>query len=140
MKTYTFKKEERLCSQRLINDLFHNGSSFVVYPYRVVFMVTADHPDSQNQVMISVSKRRVRKATKRNYIKRRIKESYRLQKEELLYTFLDEHGLKLTFSIQYLGDLAISYQTLYQKMGDMLKKLQHECVKKNMDDRHYSTT
>lgn len=140
MKTYTFRKEERLCSQRLINNLFHNGSSFVVYPYRVVFSVGNRTDQSKTQVLVSVSKRRIRLATKRNFIKRRIKESYRLQKEALLYSFLDEQALDLTFSIQYLGDLTIPYNTLYSRMGDMLKKLQHECVKNNLDSMHHKST
>ncbi|COY55800.1 ribonuclease P [Mycobacterium tuberculosis] len=59
MKKYTFTKEERLCSKRLIDDLFHNGSSFVVYPFRVVFLLK---PESKLQQLIGKLKNEISKS------------------------------------------------------------------------------
>src|SRR3546814_12106779 len=74
---------ERLFSIRLIDSLFHSGSSFFIYPYRVVFLRVDG--SSTIQVLLSVAKRRFRHAVRRNLLKRRMRECYRLQKGELLY-------------------------------------------------------
>ncbi len=125
--SYTFTKEERLCSKRLIESLFRNGSSFVVYPYRVVFLYTSSRQQEvfPAQCMISVSKRRFRKAVDRNAIKRRIRETYRLQKSDL-YNFLQEHSLHLLLAFQYVGKEEEPYAMLYQRMGKVLTKLKDE--------------
>ncbi|MEY3437046.1 MAG: hypothetical protein RL335_1502, partial [Bacteroidota bacterium] len=35
---YTFTKEERLCSQKLLDELYHKGSSFLLYPFSVIWL------------------------------------------------------------------------------------------------------
>lgn len=124
---YTFKKEERLCSKRLLDSLFRNGSSFVVYPYRVVFLYIESTPENTVplQCVISVSKRRFRKAVDRNAIKRRMREVYRLQKSDL-YCFLREHSLHLLVAFQYVGKEKEPYALLYQRMGKVLAELKDE--------------
>ena len=125
--SYTFAKEERLCSKRLIESLFRNGSSFVVYPYRVVFLYIESTPENTVplQCVISVSKRRFRKAVDRNAIKRRMREVYRLQKSDL-YCFLREHSLHLLVAFQYVGKEKEPYALLYQRMGKVLAELKDE--------------
>lgn len=129
--SYTFNKEERLCSKRLIESLFHNGSSFVLYPYRVVFL-PADSAAAESsppvQCILSVSKRRFKRAVDRNFIKRRMKEAYRLQKS-FLYDFLDEHSLHLIVAFQYVGKEKLPYEQLHQRMKQVLGKLKDESTK-----------
>lgn len=74
----TFKKAERLSSEKHIRELFQKGSSFNLYPFKVIFQ---PHPQKDypcSQVLISVSARLYKKAVDRNTIKRRIREGYRL--------------------------------------------------------------
>lgn len=125
--SYKFTKEERLCSKRLIDGLFRNGSSFVVYPYRVVYLYTAPLPEISVpvQCIISVPKRRFRKAVDRNAIKRRIRETYRLQKSDL-YEFLQEHSLHLLVAFQYVGKKKEPYAMLYERMERVLAELKNE--------------
>ncbi len=80
MGKFTFAKEERLNSEKWIKELFERGSSFNLYPFRVVYLPhpIQDHP--VNQVLISVSIRNFKKAIDRNLLKRRTREGYRLQK------------------------------------------------------------
>jgi len=75
----TFKKTERLSREKWIQELFEKGSSFYLYPFKIIYHL---HPDSSlpNQVLITVSSRQFKKAVDRNLIKRRIREAYRTQK------------------------------------------------------------
>jgi RNase P protein component len=128
----TFTKEERLCAKRRINTLFKSGSSFVLYPFRIVFIfeknnIADDIPASQS--IISVSKRRFKRAVDRNSIKRMMRESYRTQKSNDLIPFLLKHNVTLYLAIQYVGKQILTYDVFNAAMNKMLKKLQDECAK-----------
>lgn len=133
MKKYTFKKEERLCSKRSIDDLFHNGSSFVVYPLRVVFLSKPADPE-QNfpaQVITSVPKKRFKKAVDRNYLKRLMRESYRFEKAKL-YSFLQDHSLNLLLAIQYVSNDKLPLETLKGKMEQLIGRIENEITKSDL--------
>ncbi|QQT24326.1 ribonuclease P protein component [Sphingobacterium spiritivorum] len=125
MNNNTFTKEERLCSKRLIDSLFHSGSSFVLYPFRIVFCLAADITVPA-QVIISVSKRRYKKAVTRNLLKRRMREAYRTQKKEILYSFLEDHHLNLLVAIQYVGKTELPFSEMKVKLALALNKLKNE--------------
>lgn len=123
----TFKKEERLCNKSLIDKLFHSRSSFVVYPFRMVFMeVPKDKVKSPVSVVISVSKRRFKTAPKRNRIKRLIREVYRQQKATLLYPFVSSETSSLLLAIQYIGKEELPFVSMWAKMEKGLKQLVNE--------------
>lgn len=122
----TFKKEERLCSKRAIDTLFNSGSSFVIYPFRVVYSFTPS--DSfEVQVILSVSKRRFKRAHDRNRIKRLMREVYRLQKGEVLYPSIEEKSLNLHLAIQYIAKEELPYKLLDEKMLKVLNQLKNLC-------------
>lgn len=124
---YTFKKEERLCSKKLLEELFHNGSSFLLYPFRIIWLPSS-HIDSTVpvQVVINVSKRRFKRAADRNLIKRRIREVYRLHKSDLLYPFLTERGSQILLSLNYIGKEISEYALIEKKLKASLEKL--KCI------------
>ncbi len=83
---FTFGKEEHLCKQVLIDQLFGGSAQVIsVWPLRVVFLLVdkKDERDVSMQVLISVSKRFFKRAVKRNRVKRQIRETFRLQRQEL---------------------------------------------------------
>ncbi|MNI07997.1 ribonuclease P [compost metagenome] len=127
----TFTKEERLCAKRRIDTLFKSGSSFVLYPFRIVF-VFEKNSETENfppcQSIISVSKRRFKRAVDRNAIKRMMREGYRLQKSNDLIPFLLKHNVTLYLAIQYVGKQILAYDVFHTAMNKMLKKLQDECA------------
>lgn len=136
MKKYTFTKEERLCSKSVSDLLFHEGSSFMLYPYRVVFLampVSSEIPSEPSpQILISVPKKRFKKAVTRNLIKRRIRECYRLQKEEFLYqpfSSVESQSENLYFAVQYIGKVIEPYSFMSVRMESMLKRLTKEIQK-----------
>lgn len=125
-KKNTFSKEERLHSKRLIDDLFRNGSSFFIYPYRVIFVRIAGSPGAQ--VLLSVPKRRFPRAVHRNLLKRRMRESYRLQKGELLYPGIEGRPYGLAIAIQYVSNDLLEFPFMHLQMAAVLEKLQDKAL------------
>jgi len=126
---YTFKKEERLCNKGLIDGLFHNGSSFLCYPFKVSWLLNAGPQPACAQVLFAVSKRRFKKAVDRNLIKRRMREAYRLNKQEQLYTALIAADKKIILSLGYIGKGIEPYDLVEKKMLKLLSQLCGEIAK-----------
>lgn len=121
MKTFT--KEERLCSRNSLDLLFKNGSSFLLYPFRISYLFVPGESSSPVQVVINVAKKRFKRAHDRNLIKRRTREAYRLQKGEALYPQLSSPGQLLLLSIQFIGKQHYEYAFFEKKLAAALKKL-----------------
>ena len=81
----TFPKREKLTSEKLIQELFSKGSSFYSFPFKVISLPLPESSAS-HQILFSVSKRTFKKTVDRNLIKRRMRESYRLNKNLLAQT------------------------------------------------------
>lgn len=119
---YSLPKSERLHAEKSIKELFEKGSSFFLYPFKVMFWVGEGLEESPNQVLFSVSKKKIKKATRRNYIKRRLKEAYRLNK-----SMLSPSGLLLGFI--FVGEPTMSFGDLEPKMKQVLQRLPNELSK-----------
>jgi ribonuclease P protein component len=128
-KTYTFTKEERLCNKKLIDGLFHNGSSFLCYPFKVSWLIINDPQVFPAQVLFSVSKKRYKRAVDRNLIKRRIREAYRLHKQQYLYSLLTDMDKRIVFSIGYIGKEIADYTLIEKKMLKSMAQLSKEIAK-----------
>lgn len=78
----TFSKEERLCSRKVISQLFDGRNSFslVAFPLRVVCMPAEK---GASQLLLSVPKRCFKHAVMRNRVKRQLREAYRRHKDLL---------------------------------------------------------
>ena len=127
---FTFKKEERLSSRKVIGELFKSGKALNSGIYRVVWLPL----DVQNvfpaQVVISVPKRSFKKAVDRNRIKRLIKEAYRKNKNEL-YDTLNGKQKKIAFIIAYTAKEELSYAEIESKLIITLHRLQTALEKDN---------
>jgi ribonuclease P protein component len=126
---YTFKKEERLCNKRLIDELFHNGSSFLCYPFKASWLLTDEPLQFPVQILFSVSKKRFKRAVDRNLIKRRMREAYRLHKQQHLYDKVGGNEKKVILSLGYIGKEIAPYEFTEKKMLKLLTQLCTELTK-----------
>lgn len=110
----TFSKGERLCNYHRIQKLFQEGNSLKKYPIKLLYLAV-DSQEINNQVLISVPKRKVRRAVHRNRIKRLIRESYRKQKSLLSSSY--------SLAFVYMGIGEISYTQVSQLVDALLKQL-----------------
>ncbi|WP_395802031.1 ribonuclease P protein component [Daejeonella sp.] len=125
----SFNKEERLCNVKLIDKLYHNGSSFLVYPFRIIWLAADSDLPFPAQILISIPKKRFKKAVDRNLLKRRIREIYRLNKSEMLYPFLNQRSEKIILAINYIGNEISEYASLEKKFISAIQRL-----KKNISE------
>ena len=84
IKRYTLSKEERLSWKRYIDLLFEKGQSFVAFPLRVVYLPLEEEMSAPVSILISVPKKKFKRAVKRNLIKRQVREAYRVRKYDLI--------------------------------------------------------
>jgi len=115
---YRLQKNERLHSKKSIKELFDKGSSFFLYPFKVIHLTLDGASTETNQVLFSVSKRKIKKAVHRNYIKRRIKEAYRLNKS-LVASSVIKNNIALIYVASELED----FNTIQNKVQRILKKI-----------------
>ena len=81
-KPNALPKSERLCSLGALRRLFDEGRSGFVYPFRYTYL-TEESTSPSVEVLFSVPKRNHKRANKRNLLKRRMREAYRLNNGEL---------------------------------------------------------
>ena len=117
----TFKKSERIQSKKLIRELFEKGSSFFIYPFRVIYLPNPDKSQANNQVLISVPKKKIKKAVERNLIKRRIREAYRLNKSSLFANKKDKSPLLVGFI--FVANEVLNYHEIESKLKLVLLRL-----------------
>jgi ribonuclease P protein component len=116
---FSFKKTERLSSQKDLDNLIKKGSVHFLFPLRVVWMVT-DYPiPGPAQVAFAVPKKRFKRANKRNLIKRRLREAYRLNKH-VLYESLNQKDIHIQLLIVYIAPDVLSYQKIEPKIISIL--------------------
>ena len=123
LQTYRLRKEERLNSRILIEKLFTGGSkSHPVFPLRIVYMfVEGEHLPSVS-LLISVPKKRFKRAVKRNRIKRQIREAYRKNKQ-ILTERLNESQKKMAIAFIWLDNELHSTQEVEAKVRKLLQLL-----------------
>ncbi len=115
-----FIKAERLSKELVIKELFEKGSSFYLYPFKVIYKSNPDQSNlAINQVLISVSSRNFKRAVDRNKVKRRVREAYRLQKE------VQTHPQKGIFSFIYTAKEILPFVEIKSKLFLVLEKIKN---------------
>lgn len=122
----TFGKEERLCSQKLIDRLHAEGHRLMAFPYSVKW-IAVEGPQ-ECQVMIVAPKRRFRHAVDRNQVRRLTRECWR-QRKDALYTFLQQRNMHIAISLVYVANDIMPYDALCHKADKLVEALQKDILK-----------
>ena len=117
---FLFKKDERLCSKKVIEKLFLEGKSIFVFPIKIIYLETKLPTNSPAQTAFSVGKRNFKRAVQRNLIKRRMREIYRLNKSKL-YDVMGDKQLAVFFI--YTGKTILEYNQIESAIIKGMKKL-----------------
>jgi ribonuclease P protein component len=129
IQRYTLGKNEKLKSRKAIEQLFKDGKSFSLFPFRIIYAFKdAELQNSNNQLQtaFSVSKRYFKKATDRNRIKRLMREGWRLQKN-ILTEKISTTGKMMTVFIIYTGNELPEYDFIFEKKTAIIKRLIKIC-------------
>lgn len=123
---FTYPKTEKLKSKTTIDLLFSKGKSVSKYPLRLVF-VESDYgiPEDSDQKLkmgVSVSKKYFKHAVDRNYFKRVLRETYRLNKQILI----DNLDKKYAFMFFYQTKERLSYEEINIKTIQLFEKFVHQ--------------
>ena len=121
---HTLPKEERLCGKTTVAALISDGKWGTTAHLRYCWAAGRD--SGCNRLMVSVPKKFFKRAVRRNLLKRRLREAYRLQKELLAATGVD---LMLAYSHQ---EIAV-FQTIYAEVTDILQRISQKIASPNPD-------
>lgn len=118
----TLRKSERLDKKKVIEKMFAGGSrSFSVFPLRVVYL-PVEELEAPASILVSVSKRRFKRAVKRNRVKRQIREAYRLNKRGLSEA-LTANGCRLAIAFIYLSDRLVETSLIEERVKTALARI-----------------
>ena len=119
---FTYPKNEKLKSKITIDLLFSAGKSVSKYPLRLVFVESdygiAEDLDQKLKMGVSVSKKYFKHAVDRNYFKRVLRETYRLNKDILI----DNLDKKYAFMFFYQTKDRLTYEEINTKTIQLFEK------------------
>ena len=120
-KPHALPKSERLSSLTAVRRLFADGASGFVYPFRYMVLKSESTTPSV-EVLFSVPKRNHKRANKRNTLKRRMREAYRLN-NEALHAAIKEQGKELDIAIVYSTKDLLPYKTIENAVRKILAEV-----------------
>ncbi len=118
----SFKKEERLHSKKDIETIFQSRNSFLEYPFKVVYKEKeTENIQAGIKVLISIPKKKFKKAVDRNLLKRRSKEAYRLNKSFTL-NLLKAKNKELHIAFIYIATNELDFNIISTKIILILER------------------
>lgn len=121
-RKFTYGKNERLKSRKLIQLLFNEGKYFYAPPLKIFYLQPDKSLDFAVKAGFGVSSRNFKSAHQRNRIKRLLREAYRINKYSL-YDFISSHQKEIVFFMLYSDREMPAYENLERTMHLALEKL-----------------
>ncbi|MBK0369698.1 ribonuclease P protein component [Flavobacterium agrisoli] len=114
----TYPKKEHLKSKTAIGLLFTEGKSVSKFPLRLVYHTQSSSEKPEIKVGVSVSKRYFKKAVDRNYFKRVLRETYRLNK----HLIHDNCAQSLSIMLFYQTKDRLTFEEINTKTIQLFEK------------------
>ena len=131
---FTYPKNEKLKSKITIGLLFSEGKSVSKYPLRLVYysgsLENSETSGQKIKMGVSVSKKHFKKAVDRNYFKRVLRETYRLNKHLLL----DNLDKPYAFMLFYQSKDRLSYEEINTKTIQLFEKFLQQNIKTSLPE------
>lgn len=124
-RPHGLSKAERLSSLTAVRRLFEDGVSGFVYPFRYTILME-ESTSPTVEVLFSVPKRNHKRANRRNLLRRRTKEAYRLTKEGLIVT-ATTRGKSIDMALVYSSKDVLPYKTIEHAVGRILQEVVERC-------------
>lgn len=122
MDNLKLHKQERLCSRTVIDNIFAHGHSVTAYPLRAVYRCSPAESPAMclPRLMITIPKKKIRRAVGRVLMRRRTREAYRLHRRALLVPALQTAGQRVDVAFVYLSKQLVPYAVIDDKMREIL--------------------
>ncbi|HLV41241.1 MAG TPA: ribonuclease P protein component [Brumimicrobium sp.] len=117
-----FGKKYKLCSKTVMTSIFENGKQEKSYPFLLRYLSVDLKTDAKFQIVISVPKRKFKKAVDRNRIKRLIREAVRKNKY-ILEEGLSNENQQLALFLIYTASEEETYQRILNKIEVLFLRL-----------------
>ena len=124
---YKLNKSEKLRSRIAIDHLFDDGVSLMAFPLRAAFRLRL-RGENPVQFLISIPKKRIRKAVNRVTLRRRTREAYRLNRNELLLAQLEQLDLGVDIAFVYLDSKPAPYSVINEKVTTLLTRIAQAAI------------
>ena len=111
---FSFSKDERITNKKVIQKLFESGKKVSLSPFIVKYIF--EKKEIKNKILISVSKSKIKSSVKRNLLKRRIREAFRLNKNII-------KGFGYSSAFIYSSTTILNYNEINKSLIKLLKKI-----------------
>ncbi|MGB0166737.1 MAG: ribonuclease P protein component [Luteibaculum sp.] len=122
--SFSLPKSSRLNSRKAIQELFNSGKRINSYPLSCRYLWKSEE-ESDLQFGVSISKRNFKKAVTRNRIKRLVRESYRLKKNNLEICCRNKN-IGLNLFILFIGKEEPSFAAVDKALEHLIGRLLKE--------------
>ena len=130
LQRQTFRKSERLCSRKILEELIKNGKSVHFPSLRFSWLPIPIPENVPAQVAFSVPKRNFRQSVDRNRIKGRMREAYRKNKS-LIYPLISTTRKQFALLFVYTGSEIPTYIDTEKKIKNALNRFAEDIQKYN---------
>ena len=130
LQRQTFRKNERLCSRKIIQDLALKGKNIHINPIRLLWIPSILNVSIPAQAAFTVPKRNFKDAVDRNRIKRRMREAYRKNKSSL-YSLISNNKNQYALLFVFTGKESITYFEIEEKIKIIFHRFAEDIQKNN---------
>lgn len=121
---FFFRKNQRLHKDYDVSPLFKEGEGIFCFPIKLVFrLIPMPSGDTTPcKVVVIVAKRYLKKAFMRNMVRRRMREAYRLNINQVNPPI----GYQVHIAIVYVAHQVLEYAPIEKSIKTMVRELNHK--------------